>query len=74
MMRKTEVVVAGVDMEVTFEYEAANYGEPLYYGPLIDIVALYCGDVDLVSVINEETFADIIQQIEDQHNNQEEII
>lgn len=80
LQKTTNVVVAGVDMEVEFDYSAARAGK--YSGPWehcypdedeeIDVIALYFGKdedgnkVDILSILNEVTLDDICQQISEQ--------
>lgn len=72
----TECVVAGFDMEVEYNFEAATIG--IYSGPwdgsypdsceVIEILSVMCGEVDLILVLNEECLASIEEQISNNHN------
>ena len=68
-LNKTDCVVAGVDMQVSFTYEAptginAIYGEVGLY----EIHSVKLNGVDLILVLNEETIQAIEDQLEDQRN------
>jgi len=73
-MIETTVNIAGIDLEVWFEYTPRDVEDPIYYGAVIEVIALRLGDVDILPIINEELIAEVEQQIEDQHDNQEEMI
>jgi hypothetical protein len=70
----TTCVVAGVDMEVIFTYEAPDYMKALTHGHrgLIEIYAVIHNDADLILVLNEETIGDIERQLLEQHEEQHE--
>ena len=68
MTRKTEVVVAGVDMEVTFEYEAPCVGDPPHWGAIINLLNVKYHDADLLDCLNGQTLSSIEEQIENQFN------
>jgi hypothetical protein len=65
----TTCVVAGVDMDVIFTYEAPDYMKALTHGHrgLIEIYAVMNSGVDLILVLNEETIGDIERQLLEQH-------
>ncbi|CAB4168912.1 hypothetical protein UFOVP1516_31 [uncultured Caudovirales phage] len=81
-MPQIEVVVAGVDMLVEFDYSPFVAGK--YSGPWdgsypdepeeIDIIALFHGKdeqgepVDILDIINDKTIEDIERQISDSYN------
>jgi len=73
-MIETTVNIAGIDLEVWFEYTPRDVEEPLHYGAVIEVIAVRLGDVDILNILNTDTLEDIEQQIEDQHDNQEEMI
>ena len=70
----TTCVVAGVDMDVIFTYEAPDYIKALTHGHrgLIEIYAVMNGNTDLILVLNEETIGDIERQLLEQHEEQHE--
>jgi hypothetical protein len=68
-LNKTNCVVAGVDMQVSFTYDAPN-GISAIYGDigLYEIHSVELNGVDLILVLNEETLEAIEDQLEDQRN------
>lgn len=73
-MIETTVNIAGIDLEAWFEYTPRDVEDPIYYGAVIEVIALRLGDIDILPIINQELIAEVEQQIEDQHDNQEEMI
>jgi hypothetical protein len=68
-LNKTDCVVAGVDMQVSFTYEAPNSIDSIYgCAGLYEIHSVELGDVELILVLNEETIQAIEDQLEDQRN------
>jgi hypothetical protein len=65
----TDCVVSGVDMDVDYTYEPPNYIDALERGHcgLVEIYSVKLGDTDLILVLNEETLADIEDQLVRQH-------
>lgn len=65
----TDCVVAGVDMDVNYTYEPPSYIDALERGwcGLVEIYTVKLGDIDLILVLNEETLADIEDQLVRQH-------
>ena len=65
----TNCVVAGVDMQVSFTYEAPS-GINAIYGEvgLYEIHNVELNGIDLILVLNEETIQAIEDQLEDQRN------
>ena len=70
----TTCVVAGIDMDVIFTYEAPDYIGALVHGHrgLIEIYAVIHSDADLILVLNEETIGDIEKQLLEQHEEMHE--
>lgn len=70
----TTCVVAGVDMDVIFTYEAPDYIGALVHGHrgLIEIYAVIHSGVDLILVLNEETLGEIEKQLLEQHEEMHE--
>ncbi len=68
-LNKTDCVVAGVDMQVSFTYETAS-GIDVIYGcaGVYEIYSVELNGVDLILVLNEETIQTIEEQLEDQRN------
>jgi hypothetical protein len=68
-LNKTDCVVAGVDMQVSFTY-AAPTGIDAIYGcaGVYEIHSVKLNGVDLILVLNEETIQAIEDQLEDQRN------
>ena len=65
----TDCVVAGVDMEVSFTYEAPTGIDAVYgYAGVYEIHSVELNGVDLILVLNEETIQAIEDQLEDQRN------
>lgn len=71
---ETDCVVAGVDMDVIYTYEAPDYIKALTHGHrgLIEIYAVIHSDADLILVLNEETIGDIEKQLLEQHEEMHE--
>lgn len=71
---ETDCVVAGVDMDVIFTYEAPDYIKALTHGHrgLVEIYAVIHSGVDLILVLNEETIGDIERQLLEQHEEMHE--
>ena len=68
-LNKTDCVVAGVDMEVSFTYEPAGGIDAIYgYAGLYEIHSVKLNNVELILVLNEETLQAIEDQLEDQRN------
>lgn len=68
-LNKTDCVVAGHDMQVSFTYEPAGGIDALYgYAGLYEIHSVELNGVDLTLVLNEETIQAIEDQLEDQRN------
>ena len=65
----TDCLVAGVDMDVLYTYEAPDYIGALVHGHcgLVEIHSVKIGDIDLILVLNEETLQDIEDQLVRQH-------
>jgi hypothetical protein len=68
-LNKTDCVVAGVDMQVSFTYEAPSgiYAIEGYAG-VYEIHSVELNGVDLILVLNEETLEALEDQLEDQRN------
>jgi hypothetical protein len=68
-LNKTDCVVAGVDMQITFTYETPS-GINAIYGEvgLYEIHSVKLGEVELILVLNEETIQAIEDQLEDGRN------
>ena len=66
---ESDCVVAGVDMEVSFTYEAPS-GINAIYGEvgLYEIHSVKLNDVELILVLSEETLQAIEDQLEDGRN------
>jgi len=65
----TNCVVAGVDMQVSFTYEAPNGIDSIYgCAGLYEIHSVELNGIDLILVLNEETIQAIEDQLEDQRN------
>jgi len=71
---ETDCVVAGVDMDVIFTYEAPDYMKALTHGHrgLVEIYAVIHSGVDLILVLNEETLGEIEKQLLEQHEEMNE--
>lgn len=68
-LNKTECVVAGVDMQVSFTYEAPSGIDAIYgCAGVYEIYSVKLGDVDLLLVLNEAAIQAIEGQLEDQRN------
>ena len=68
-LHKTDCVVAGVDMQVSFTYEPAGGIDAIYgYAGLYEIHSVELNGIDLILVLNEETLQAIEDQLEDQRN------
>jgi hypothetical protein len=68
-LNKTDCVVAGVDMQVSFTYEPASGIDALYgYAGVYEIHTVELNGIDLILVLNEETIQAIEDQLEDQRN------
>jgi hypothetical protein len=66
---ESDCVVAGVDMQVSFTYEAPNGIDSIYgCAGLYEIHSVKLNDVELILVLNEETIQAIEDQLEDQRN------
>jgi hypothetical protein len=65
----TDCVVAGVDMDVDYTYEPPEYIKALTHGHcgLVEIYAVKHHGINLILVLNEETLADIEDQLVRQH-------
>jgi hypothetical protein len=67
--RETDCVIAGVDMQVTFTYDAPSGVDAIYgQGGVYEIYAVKLNGVDLILVLNEETLQTIEDQLEDGRN------
>ncbi len=61
--------VAGVDMQVSFTYEAPSGIDAIYgCAGVYEIHSVKLNGVDLILVLNEETIQAIEDQLEDQRN------
>ena len=68
---ETDCVVAGVDMQVSFTYEAPTGIDAIYgYVGLYEIHSVELNGVELILVLNEETIQAIGDQLEDQLEDQ----
>jgi hypothetical protein len=68
-LNKTDCVVAGVDMQVSFTYEAPSGIDAIYgCAGVYEIHSVELNDVELILVLNEETIQAIEDQLEDQRN------
>jgi hypothetical protein len=68
-LNKTDCVVAGVDMQVSFTYDAPNGIDATYgFAGLYDLHSVEFNGIDLLFVLNEETLQAIENQLEDQRN------
>jgi hypothetical protein len=68
-LNKTDCVVAGVDMQVSFTYETASGIDAIYgWAGVYEIYSVELNGVDLILVLNEETIQAIEDQLEDQRN------
>ena len=66
---QSDCVVAGVDMDVSFTYEAPTGIDALYgYAGLYEIHSVKLNGIDLILVLNEETIQAIEDQLDDQRN------
>lgn len=67
--RQTDCVVAGVDMGITFTYEAPS-GEYAIkgYNGVYEIYTVKLGDVDILPVLSDDAIGDIEDQLEDGRN------
>ena len=66
---ESDCVVAGVDMNVLFTYEAPTGIDAVYgYAGVYEIHSVELNGVDLILVLNEETIQAIEDQLEDQRN------
>jgi hypothetical protein len=66
---ESDCVVGGVDMQVSFTYEAPNGIDSIYgCAGVYEIHSVKLGDVELILVLNEETIQAIEDQLEDQRN------
>ena len=67
--RQTDCVIAGVDMQVTFTYEAPS-GIDMVYGftGVYEIYAVKLNGVDILPVLSEDALGDIEDQLEDGRN------
>ena len=66
---QSDCVVAGVDLDVSFTYEAPTGIDALYgYAGVYEIHSVKLNGVDLILVLNEETIQAIEDQIEDGRN------
>ena len=70
----TTCVVAGVDMDVIFTYEAPDYIGALVHGHrgLVEIYAVIHSGADLILVLNEETIENVERQLLEQHEEMHE--
>ena len=67
--RQTDCVIAGVDMQVIFTYEASSGIDAIYgQGGIYEIYAVKLGDVDILSVLSDDAIGDIEDQLEDGRN------
>jgi hypothetical protein len=67
--RETLCVIAGVDMAVTFTYDAPSGIDAIYgQGGVYEIYAVKLGDVDILPVLSEDALGDIEEQLEDGRN------
>ena len=68
-LNKTDCVVAGVDMQVSFTYEAPSGIDAIYgYVGLYEIHSVELNGVELILALNEETLQAIEDQLEDGRN------
>lgn len=68
-LNKTDCLIAGVDMRVSFTYEAPTGIDAVYgYAGVYEIHSVKLGEVELILVLNEETIQAIEDQLEDQRN------
>ena len=66
---QSDCVVAGVDMQVSFTYEAPSGIDAIYgCAGLYEIHSVKLNDVELILVLNEETIQAIEDQLEDGRN------
>lgn len=67
--RETDCVIAGVDMQITFTYEAPSCIDMLYgFTGVYEIYAVKLGDVDILPVLSDDAIGDIEDQLEDGRN------
>ena len=66
---QSDCVIAGVDMQVSFTYEAPTGIDALYgYAGAYEIHSVELNGIDLILVLNEETIQAIEDQLEDGRN------
>lgn len=67
--RQSDCVIAGVDMQVTFTYEAPS-GIDMVYGftGVYEIYAVKLNGVDILPVLSDDAIGDIEEQLEDGRN------
>ena len=66
---QSDCVIAGVDMQISFTYEAPTGIDAVYgYAGVYEIHSVELNGVDLILVLNEETIQAIEDQLEDQRN------
>ena len=67
--RQTDCVIAGVDMRVTFTYEAPSGADMVYgFTGVYEIYAVEFNGVDILPVLSEDAIGDIEDQLEDGRN------
>jgi hypothetical protein len=67
--RETTCVIAGVDMAVTFTYEAPSGIDAIRgFVGIYEIYAVKLGDVDILPVLSDDAIGDIEEQLEDGRN------
>jgi len=67
--RQTTCVIAGVDMAVTFTYEAPSGADAIRgFVGIYEIYAVKLGDVDILPVLSADALGDIEEQLEDGRN------
>ncbi len=67
--RIEDCVIAGVDMAVTFTYEAPSGADAIRgFVGIYEIYAVKLGDVDILPVLSDDALGDIEEQLEDGRN------
>ena len=67
--RQSDCVVAGVDMQVTFTYEAPSGIDAIYgVAGVYEIYAVKLNGVDILPVLSDDAIGDIEDQLEDGRN------
>jgi hypothetical protein len=67
--RETDCVIAGVDMQVTFTYDAPSGIDAIYgQGGVYEIYTIKLNGVDILPVLSADALGDIEDQLEDGRN------